>query len=82
MWRRYFKFVKLVPGKVFVPKFGTIDFSRDNLPVDMLKSLYESKFQYLEITPEGIKELYENASDPAIIDALPAKRKKKHKNPG
>ena len=81
MWKRYFNFVKLVPGKVFVPKFGTIDFSRDNLPLDLLKTLYESKFRYLEITPKGKKKLYEIASDPASINALPAKRKKRNNKP-
>ena len=58
MWRKYFKFIKLVPGKVVVPKHGTIDFSKDNLSLDLLKTLYEKKFPYLEITPEGKQKFY------------------------
>ncbi len=37
---------------------GIIDFSKDNLSVDLLKSLYDKKFRYLEITPLGKEELY------------------------
>ena len=58
MWRKYFKFIKLVPGKVAVFGHGTIDFSKDNLSVDLLKSLYEKKFPYLEITAEGNEKLF------------------------
>ena len=31
MWKRYFKFVKLKPGKVVTSLFGEIDFSADNI---------------------------------------------------
>ncbi len=58
MWHKYFKFIKLVPGKVVVPKHGTIDFSKDNLSVDLVKTLYENKFPYLEITDLGKSKLY------------------------
>ena len=58
MWRKYFKLVKLVPGRVDVPGHGIIDFSRDDLPVDLCKKLYESDFRYLEITELGKEELY------------------------
>ena len=58
MWRKYFKLVKLVPGKVVVPKFGIIDFRRDNLSVDLCKTLFENDFEYLEITPFGEAEIY------------------------
>ena len=58
MWRKYFKLVKLVPGKVVVPKFGIIDFRRDNLSVDLCKTLFENDFEYLEITPFGEVEIY------------------------
>ncbi len=44
MWRKYFKLVKLVPGKVVVPKFGVVDFRRDNLSVDLCKTLFENDF--------------------------------------
>ncbi len=37
---------------------GTIDFSKDNLSVDLLKSLYDKKFRYLELTTLGKEELY------------------------
>ena len=37
--------------------YGTIDFSKDNLSVDMLKKLYDKKFRYLEITPLGKEKL-------------------------
>ncbi len=58
MWKRYFKFVKLKPGKVVTAQFGEIDFSADNLGIEILKSLYENDFPYLEITQAGKAELY------------------------
>lgn len=57
MWRRYFKLVKLVPGKVIVQGHGTIDFAGD-VPVELCQKLYEEDFEFLEITEEGKKELY------------------------
>ena len=57
MWRRYFK-LKLVPGVVITQKFGRIDFRMDNLPVDMLKELYEDDFPYLDLTEYGRHMFY------------------------
>lgn len=58
MWRDYFKFIKLVPGKVKIQGYGTIDFSKDNLSVDLLKTLYDNKFPYLKLTELGKEKLY------------------------
>lgn len=57
MWRRYFKLVKLVPGKVIVQGYGTLDFAGD-VPLETCKALYETDFEFLEITELGKKELY------------------------
>lgn len=57
MWQKYFKLKKIVPGRV-VTRHGTIDFSKNNLSLELLKTLYESDFPYLEITDEGMKTLY------------------------
>ena len=58
MWKRYFKFVKLRPGRVVTALFGEIDFSSDNIALEKIKELYEADFPYLEITEEGQAELY------------------------
>lgn len=58
MWQRYFKFIKLVPGRVDTALLGMIDFSNPNIPVEKIQKLYESDFPYLELTPEGKKYLY------------------------
>ena len=58
MWKRYFKFVKLKPGKVVTTQFGEIDFSADNIGIEIIKALYENGFPYLEITEEGKREFY------------------------
>lgn len=58
MWRKYFKVVRLVPGRVVVQGHGEIDFSKDNLPVELCMKLYEADFRYLEITELGKTELY------------------------
>ena len=47
-----------MPGRVVVPGRGTIDFSRPDLPLEMVKELYESDFQYLDITEEGKEVIY------------------------
>jgi hypothetical protein len=58
MWKKYFKVVKLVPGEVVVPGYGTIDFSKDNISVEVCCKLFESDFPYLAITEEGKNFLY------------------------
>lgn len=58
MWKKYFKVVKLVPGKVVVPGYGTIDFSKDDISVEVCQKLFESDFPYLAITEEGKDFLY------------------------
>lgn len=57
MWRKYFKLVKLVPGKVIVQGHGTIDFAGE-VPVELCQKLYEEDFEFLEITEEGKRVLY------------------------
>lgn len=57
MWRRYFKLVGLVPGKVITQTHGAIDFSGD-VPVETCKELFELDFPYLDITSEGKEKLY------------------------
>jgi hypothetical protein len=58
MWKKYFKFIRLKPGRVVTTLFGELDFSRDNLPVETIRALYENDFPYLEITEAGKAELY------------------------
>ena len=58
MWKSYFKFVKLKPGKVVTAQFGEIDFSADNIGIEIIQALYENGFPYLEIMKEGKAELY------------------------
>ncbi len=58
MWKLYFNFIKLQPGRVITTLFGLIDFSQDNIPIEKIKALYESDFPYLEITEAGKAELY------------------------
>jgi len=58
MWKKYFKVVRLVPGEVVVPGYGTIDFSKDNISVEVCCKLFESDFPYLAITEEGKDFLY------------------------
>ena len=57
MWKQYFKFVKLKAGKVVTSQFGEIDFSAENIGIEIIKSLYENGFPYLEIIEEGINKV-------------------------
>lgn len=58
MWKRYLKFVKLKPGKVVTALYGEIDFSTENVGMEIIKELFESDFTYLEIKEEGKAKLY------------------------
>jgi len=58
MWQKYFKVVKIVPGEVVVPGYGKLDFSKDNISVEVCQKLIESDFPYLAITAEGRDFLY------------------------
>jgi len=79
MWKRYFKFVKLRPGRVITALFGELDFSRDDIPVDKIRQLYESDFPYLEITEDGKTELYGIKPDTPDPPAAKAKPKRLHR---
>ena len=58
MWTKYFNFIKLRRGRVIVPVHGEIDFSRDDIPMEICKELFDKGFPYLELTELGKKELY------------------------
>ena len=58
MWTDYFKLIRLKPGKVITFLCGEVDFNKENLPIEVLKNLWESDFPYLQITELGKKELY------------------------
>lgn len=58
MWKTYFKVIKIVPGPVRTQAHGTIDLSRDNIPLETLLELYEHDFPYLKLTAEGEKRFY------------------------
>ncbi len=47
-WTEKYKVIGVKPGKVITRKFGTLDFSKDNIPVEKCDKLYESGFPYLE----------------------------------
>ena len=58
MWKKYFKVIKIIPGEVVVPGYGKLDFSKDNISVEVCQKLFESDFPYLAITAEGRDFLY------------------------
>ncbi len=58
MWKKYFKVIKIIPGEVVVPGYGKMNFSKDNISVEVCRKLFESDFPYLAITAEGRDFLY------------------------
>lgn len=76
MWKKYFKVVKLKPGRVVTALFGELDFSRPDLPIEKVKALWENDFPYLEITNEGknvlygVKEIQPKQTDPDPINKI------------
>jgi len=78
MWKQYFKFVKLKPGKVVTSQFGEIDFNADSICIEIIKALYENGFPYLEITEEGKAELYGNVSKMGNVEKMIKSRRGKN----
>lgn len=79
MWKKYFRF-KLTPGIVITRQYGRVDFRRDDIPVHYLQRLYEEDFPYLEITDDGMRELYgvgAPVTEPAAPVAKSARKRKK-----
>jgi len=58
IWTEYFTLIKVLPGRIVTPRFGTLDFSDPSLPVEKLQALFEDDFPYLKITPHGMEALY------------------------
>jgi len=77
MWKRYFKVVEIVPGPVIIQGVGTVDFSRDDLDVKLCKKLYENDCRYLQLTPEGKKQLYNIEQKSTTTSKKKSPRKKK-----
>ena len=65
-----FKFIKLKPGKVVTTQFGEIDFNADTIGIEIIKTLYENGFPYLEITAVGKAELYGAVSKMESADLI------------
>lgn len=47
-WRHKYKVVGVKPGPIVTKKYGTIDLSRDDIPIKVLDSLHAEKFPYIE----------------------------------
>ncbi len=77
MWRRLFRF-RMVPGVMIHPRFGRIDFRRDDLDVGMLRQIVEEGCYYLELTTEGQKEFY-GAEIPEIIEQVTDQKRVKRR---
>ncbi|MFA6128217.1 MAG: hypothetical protein WC699_13020 [Bacteroidales bacterium] len=58
IWTDYFTLIKVRPGRIVTPRFGTLDFSDPNLPVEKVHALFEDDFPYLKITPLGMDTLF------------------------
>lgn len=76
MWKKYFTFVKLKPGRVVTTLFGEIDFSRDDIPLEKVQKLFENDFPYLAITKEGQEKLYGVKQDATEKQTRKNKKKK------
>ena len=84
IWTDYFTLIKVRPGRIVTPRFGTLDFSDPKLPVNKLQDLFEDDFPYLQITPLGMETLYpvpplaklpSKKAEPLTLARKPVKRK-------
>ena len=60
------------------PRFGRIDFRRDDLDEGMLRQIVEQGCYYLELTPEGQREFY-GIEIPEIIEKVADQKRVKRK---
>ena len=58
MWTDYFKMNKIQRGRIVTSSHGELDFSRDDIPVEICKELFEQDFPFLDLTPLGRQFLY------------------------
>jgi hypothetical protein len=58
MWKKLFKLKGIRPGEVIFPRFGKIDFRREDLDPDLLLKIWEDDHRYLEMTEEGEKHFF------------------------
>jgi hypothetical protein len=80
MWKTYFKFVKLEPGRVVTTLFGELDFSADDIGIEIIKALYETGFPYLEITEEGKVKFYPVVSEMENTEIISKPNREKSRN--
>lgn len=79
-WKKYFRVIKIVPGKVIFAKTGqTIDLSKENHELSKIKDLYENDFPYLELTRFGANEIYGTKTKVKSKDKVEIETKKKIK---
>ena len=78
IWKSYFKFIKLKPGKVVTAQFGEIDFSADNIGIEIIQALYENGFPYLEITDQGKTKFYGIISEMGKTETISKHRRAKN----
>lgn len=58
MWTDYFKMHNVQRGRIVTPSHGELDFSRNDVPVETCKELFELDFPFLELTALGKEVLY------------------------
>lgn len=47
-WKDSYKVVGIVPGKVITRQCGPVDFSKDDIPIEIIEKLYKSGSRYLK----------------------------------
>lgn len=55
-WKNKYKVIGVKPGKVITPKHGTIDLSREDIPLETLDQLNAEGFPYIERIHSGEKK--------------------------
>jgi len=71
MWTKYFKVIKVRPGRIVTSSHGELDFSRNDIPIEICKELFEADFPYLDITEEGKRELYGIEPKADLVEPAP-----------
>jgi hypothetical protein len=62
-WQEYFIVKGIHPGRVVTHRYGTLDLRRKEIPINIIKELFDQGFPYLKLTEKGEAELYTQSKE-------------------
>ena len=74
-WVNKFEVVGIIPGKITLPGFGTLDLSDESLPIDRVQAAYDKGCPYLKLKKVKESEKDSKSTSPKENDKKEANKK-------